>query len=163
MDNSASEQDVKKYVAEFIGEASSKDVIRKIRYPTPAVSDYTVLPSENAEDVIKVCKALGNSTRLKILFTIYDRGKVFHSDLLFNTYAGGLNPASVKHHMNILCEAGLMKKRGAYKLTELGEKVVEPLVNNFRVSNSIEDYFERVTREMEEKYAGKEVIEKVTI
>ena len=81
--------------------------------------------AKNALDVVTVCKALGDPTRLKILELLKEKGRSC-CDLIARDEKGlcacdveqavGLSQAAVSHHMGLLRRAGLVnaEKRGRW-------------------------------------------------
>jgi len=79
----------------------------------------------NAVDVVTICKALGDPTRLKILELLKSKGRSC-CDLIARNEPGlcacdiegavGLSQAAVNHHMGLLRRAGLVtaEKRGRW-------------------------------------------------
>jgi len=70
------------------------------------------------KDLVSSVQTLGNPTRLKIFEYCLQRQN--YSSLIFDLR---LNPASLKHHIDILINHGLIRKvgRGQYETTSLGK------------------------------------------
>ena len=89
-------------------------------------------------DLEKVFKALGDSTRLKILDLLKKPGKSA-CDLIKRSDKGlcacdieseiGLSQAAISHHMDILCSAGLVisEKRGRWMFYSRDDEVFNRL------------------------------------
>ena len=89
-------------------------------------------------DVVTVCKALGDPTRLKILDLLRTKGRSC-CDLIGRDERGlcacdvesavGLSQASVSHHMGLLRRAGLVKaeKRGRWMYYSRNEAAIAGL------------------------------------
>lgn len=60
----------------------------------------------NQQEIIKITKALSDSTRYQILRKIPEQGTMCCSDL---ADCFGVSRATVTHHINILCELELVK------------------------------------------------------
>ena len=93
-------------------------------------------------DVVIVCKALGDPTRLKILDLLRTKGRSC-CDLIGRDERGlcacdvesavGLSQASVSHHMGLLRRAGLVKaeKRGRWMYYSRNEAAITGLAELF--------------------------------
>jgi ArsR family transcriptional regulator len=93
-------------------------------------------------DVVIVCKALGDPTRLKILDLLRTKGRSC-CDLIGRDERGlcacdvesavGLSQASISHHMGLLRRAGLVKaeKRGRWMYYSRNEAAIAGLAELF--------------------------------
>jgi len=111
-------------------------------------SSYSEAAEYLGEAFLKISKAMGNVTRLGLLCTMLDKSESSHKDLMFNSYAGPINPASLRHHIKVLREADLVEK-GSYKLTRLGERLTQPLRKRDGSIKSVQDYLNALSLEEE--------------
>ena len=84
---------------------------------------------EAVRKVTKCIKAFSNLCRLKLFKYCFIKRS--HSDIVFSLK---INPASLRFHMKILIDSGLIKKvdRGEYEVTDFG-RMFDKILNQAKV------------------------------
>ncbi|MFB7249161.1 ArsR/SmtB family transcription factor [Microbacterium sp. NPDC056234] len=97
----------------------------------PRVAD--VLSAQDAEDVARVFKALGDPTRVRLLSLIAagESGEACICDLIEPV---GLSQGTVSHHMKLLAEAGLVtrEQRGRWAYFRLVQPALDAAADALR-------------------------------
>jgi ArsR family transcriptional regulator len=85
----------------------------------------------NAENIIKIAKALSDKNRLTIIQLISERGNMTCGEV---ESLLKLSQPAVSHHLKILFEAGLldMEKEGRHVRMTLNNSVVSQFVNEIK-------------------------------
>lgn len=80
------------------------------------------------EEKVSILKALGNKTRLMMLYILFGDSRTW-TELLFKLQ---INPKSVRDHLVILRKNGLVQKSEpvGFEITEKGKLVVETVLHS---------------------------------